>query len=117
MSELIRHHLTDLLQTQVDDPRLEGVTITRVRVTPDTTRAEVYFSVLGGPEARQVAQEGLESAAGFLRRELGARTRLRNTPALHFRWDPSMEYGERIEHILDQLGLGHTPSPTDDEEQ
>jgi ribosome-binding factor A len=83
-----------------------GVTITGVKVTPDTTRAEVYFSVLGDAEARQVAQEGLESAASWLRREIGARTRLRNTPALVFHWDPSLEYGERIDQLLDQLGLG-----------
>jgi len=97
--------LTDLLQTQLDDPRLQGVTITRVRVTPDTTRAEILFSVLGDQATRHSAQEGLESAAGFLRREIGARLRLRNTPVLVFQWDPSLEYGDRIEQLLDQLGL------------
>jgi ribosome-binding factor A len=96
----------DLLQTQLNDPRLEGVTITQVTVTPDTTRADVYYSVLGDEEARQIAQQGLESAAGRLRREVGARTRLRNTPVLVFHWDPSLEYGERIEQLLDELGLG-----------
>jgi ribosome-binding factor A len=97
--------LTDLLQTQLDDPRLQGVTITRVRVTPDTTRAEILFSVLGDQATRHSAQEGLESAAGFLRREIGARLRLRHTPVLVFQWDPSLEYGDRIEQLLDQLGL------------
>jgi ribosome-binding factor A len=90
----------------VDDPRLAGITITRVKVTPDTTRADVYFSVLGDQEARQTAQEGLESAAGRLRREIGSRTRLRNTPALVFHWDPSLEYSERIDQLLNELGLG-----------
>jgi ribosome-binding factor A len=103
-------HLCDLLETQLDDPRLEGITITRVKVAPDTTRAEIYFSVLGDQEARQTAQEGLESAAGRLRREIGARTRLRNTPALIFHWDPSLEYSERIDQLLDQLGLGQEDS-------
>jgi len=107
---LIRTILTDLLQTRINDPRLEGVTITRVKVTPDTTRADVYFSVLGDEGARRTAQKGLESAAGLLRREVGARTRLRNTPALVFHWDPSLEYGERIDQLLDQLGLGYEDS-------
>jgi ribosome-binding factor A len=102
--------LTDVLQTQLDDPRLEGVTITRVKVTPDTMRADVYFSVLGAEEARLSAQQGLDSAAGRLRRELGTRTRLRNTPELVFHWDPSLEYGERIDQLLDELGLGQEDS-------
>jgi ribosome-binding factor A len=88
------------------DPRLEGVTITQVSVTPDTKRADVYYSVLGDKEARATAQEGLDSAASWLRREIGSRTRLRNTPELVFHWDPSLEYGDRMEALLDQLGLG-----------
>jgi ribosome-binding factor A len=110
VSELVRTILTDVLQTQLDDPRLEGVTVTRVKVTPDTVRADVYFSVLGDEEARQIAQQGLDSAAGRLRRELGSRTRLRNTPELVFHWDPSLEYGEHIDQLLDQLGLGQEDS-------
>jgi ribosome-binding factor A len=110
VSELIRTILTDLMNTQISDPRLEGVTITRVKVTPDTTRADIYFSVLGGEEERQTAKQGFDSAAGRLRREIGARTRLRNTPALVFHWDPSLEYGERIDQLLDELGLGQEDS-------
>jgi len=106
VSELIRFHLCDLLETEVDDPRIQGVTITKVKVTSDTTRADVYFSLLGDAEARQVAQQGLESATGWLRREIGARTRLRNTPALVFHWDPSLEYSDHIDQLLSQLGLG-----------
>jgi ribosome-binding factor A len=98
--------LTELLQTKADDPRVEGVTITRVKVTPDTTRADIYYSVLGGEEERQEAEEGLNSAAGWLRREIGARTRLRNTPALNFHWDPSLEYSDHIDRLLDELDLG-----------
>ena len=67
-SELIRGALVDVLQTKVNDPRLEGVTITQVTVTPDTTRADAYYTVLGDEEARRNAQEGLDSAAGLLRR-------------------------------------------------
>jgi ribosome-binding factor A len=90
------------------------LTITQVEVTPDTMRADVYYTVLGDEEVRQNAQSGLESASGRLRREVGARTRLRNTPALVFHWDPSLEYGDRIEQLLDQLGMGQE---NDDEVQ
>jgi ribosome-binding factor A len=106
VSDLIRGHLTDLLERKINDPRLEMVTITDVVVTPDVVRANVHYSILGGAEAQAEAQAGLESAAGWLRRELGRRLRLRNTPELVFHYDPSLERGEHIASILDELGLG-----------
>ncbi|HUX77852.1 MAG TPA: 30S ribosome-binding factor RbfA [Anaerolineae bacterium] len=106
VSELIRGHLMDLLERKVSDPRLGMVTITDVVVTPDVVRANVHYSILGGAEAQAEAQAGLESAAGWLRRELGRRLRLRKTPELVFHYDPSLERGEHIASILDELGLG-----------
>lgn len=106
VSDLVRTRLTDLLERKVNDPRLEMVTITEVAVTPDAVRADVHFSVLGGPEVQAEAQAGLESAAGWLRRELGRRLRLRKTPELVFHYDPSLERGEHIVSILDELGIG-----------
>ena len=94
-----------------------GLTITRVQVTPDTKRADVYYSVLGDEEMRHTVQDGLESASGWLRRELGARIRLRHTPALVFHWDPSLEYSAHIDQLLDQLSLENAEQPvgSDDE--
>jgi ribosome-binding factor A len=102
-AELIRVHLSDLLRTQVNDARVRMVTLTGVEVNPTATRAHVYFSVLGEQGQREEALAGLRSAAGYLRRELGQRIRLRNTPELLFEWDASLERGERISDILDQL--------------
>jgi ribosome-binding factor A len=106
VSELVHVHLSNLLERKSKDPRVAGVTITDVEVTPDAMRARVYFTVFGGEEARDEALDGLRSAAGWLRRELGQRLRLRNTPELVFRYDRSVERGERISAILDELGLG-----------
>ena len=110
VSGLIRTHLTDLLRRKANDPRLQMLTITDVVVTPDALRADVYYStfdsMLGGDETQAETQSGLESAAGWLRRELGRRIRLRNTPELVFHYDPSLEHGEHIASILDELGLG-----------
>jgi len=103
---MIRTHLMNLLGRKANDPRLQMVTITDVVVTPDTTRADVHFSVLGGAEEQAAVQAGLDSAAGWLRRELGRRLRLRNTPKLVFHYDPSLERGEHIAGILKELGLG-----------
>jgi ribosome-binding factor A len=87
------------------------VTITDVVVTPDTQRADVHFSVLGGVEARGEALEALENAAGWLRREIGHGLRLRNTPKLVFHYDPSIERGEHIASILDELRLSDRDEP------
>jgi ribosome-binding factor A len=64
VSDLIRTHLTDLLERKTNDPRLRMVTVTDVTVTQDTLRADVHYSVLGGAEVQAEAQAGLESAAG-----------------------------------------------------
>jgi ribosome-binding factor A len=112
VSELIHIHLSNLLERKIKDPRLDMVTITDVEVSPDASRAEVYFSALGGDQSREEVQEGLESAAGWLRRELGQHLRLRRTPELVFHYDRSVERGERISNILDELGLGDEENDT-----
>lgn len=105
VSELVHIRLSTLLERKVKDPRLELVTITDVEVSPDASRADVYFTP-GADQSREEVQEGLESAAGWLRRELGQHLRLRHTPELIFHYDRSVERGERISGILDELGLG-----------
>ena len=117
VGDLVRTHLTDLLERKTNDPRLEMLTITDVVVTPDAAHADVHYSVLGDAEAQAQAQAGLESAAGWLRRELGRRLRLRNTPQLVFHYDPSLEHGEHIASILDELGFGDNIDDVDDDEE
>ncbi len=116
VSGLIQNHLMTLLGRRAKDPRLSMVTITDVVVTPDAAHADVHYSLLGDEEERAQVQEGLESAAGWMRRELGRTLRLRNTPELHFYFDPSLERGERIESILDDLGLGDSRMASDTDE-
>lgn len=112
VSELIHVHLSNLLERKVKDPRLDMVTITGVEVSPDASSAKVYFSAVGGDQSREEAKEGLQSAAGWLRRELGQVLRLRRTPELIFRYDESLERGERISNILNELGLGDDDTDT-----
>jgi ribosome-binding factor A len=113
VSGLIRTHLTSLLERKVNDPRLHMVTITDVTITPDALRADVHFSVLGGAEAQAEAQAGMESAGGWMRHELGRRLRLRNIPELVFHYDPSLERGEHIAGILDELKLSEEERHTE----
>jgi len=91
------------------DPRLVGVTITGVTVTPDLLLARVHFSVLGDQAAKKEALAGLEHANGFLRTELASRIRLRFVPELVFEEDKSAEYGRRIGELLELVKDDITP--------
>ena len=103
VSKLIRRKLTRLLSEESNDPRLENVTITDVVVNRDTTRAEVFFSIIGSAEDIAVTQTALDGAAGWLRNEMAPTLRLRNLPQLVFTYDPSLAHGARIEELLNEL--------------
>jgi ribosome-binding factor A len=111
MSERVRAVLSDLILREVSDPRLKGVTVTEVELDAEIEHAQVYVNALGDESRRDEVIEGLESANGFLRRELGKRIRTRNTPELHFEWDTTLEHAERINQILDSLDI-----PDEDDE-
>ena len=103
VSKLIRRKLTRLLSEESNDSRLENVTITDVVVNRDTTRAEVFFSIIGSAEDIAVTQTALDGAAGWLRNEMAPTLRLRNLPQLVFTYDPSLAHGARIEELLNEL--------------
>ncbi len=100
VSTMIRRKVTQLIIEESNDPRLSEITITDVVVNRDTTRAEIYYSLLGGPEEQAEIQKALSHAAGWMRAELAPSLRLRNVPELLFIYDPSLAHGERIEAIL-----------------
>jgi ribosome-binding factor A len=103
VSNLIQRKITRLLLMESKDPRLAEVTITDVSVNRDTSRAEVYYSIIGGPEEREEVQKALTGAARWMRAELAPTLRLRNIPELVFIYDPSLAHGAHIEELLDQL--------------
>ncbi len=86
--------------TALSDPRIQGlVTVTGVRVSPDLAQATVFYSVLAG-EDLEGAREGLQSAAGRIQSIVGAQTRLKRTPRLHFEPDPVVDNVDRIQAAL-----------------
>lgn len=99
----IRVVLTELLQHEVKDPRLAGVTVSVVRLSADRSHSRVYFSVIGDDERERQATDGFAAASPFLRRELGRRMRLRAVPSLEFLRDTSYEYGDHMERIFQKL--------------
>ncbi len=105
MAERIRIILSELLLREVSDPRLQGVTITRVKIDPELMFADVHVNALGEEDRQGDVLAGLKSAKGFLRREVGQRITTRHTPDLHFHWDFALEQGEKINRLLDNLNI------------
>src|SRR5208283_5652991 len=99
----IRVELAELISRQVKDPRIGFATVTRVELTADLHRARVYVSVLGSAEEQESTIEGLSSAAGFLRHEIGHRLPMRRVPELDFILDRGAEAGEKIEMLLQKI--------------
>ena len=103
VADLIQKEISEMLLKTVKDPRIGFVTITRVAVSEDCRLAKVYFSVTGTLAERKRSTEGLNSAKGYVRKELGRRMRLKYTPEIMFQFDPSIEYAIHIGEVLHQL--------------
>ncbi len=113
---LLQKEISDLLLRKIKDPRLEMVTITGVEVSPDLRMARIYFSRYGSAEEIEQALKGLQSASGFIKRELGQRMQLRRVPELAFFHDTSFERGDRIESLLKGLSPAEGPAKEPPEE-
>lgn len=104
IADRIRQDLSEMLVlNQIHDPRLEGISITDVRVDRELTCADIYVSAIEGVERSASILEGLESASGFIRRMLAQQIQLRSFPRLRFHWDPTPERADRIETLLAEL--------------
>ena len=100
---MIHKEISEMVVKTIKDPRIGFVTITRVAVSEDCRSAKVYFSVAGTIEERRRSMEGLSSAKGYVRKELGRRIRLRYTPEIIFKFDPSIEYSIHIGEVIRHL--------------
>jgi len=103
VGEQIQRELAELLQREVKDPRVAGVTVTAVEVSRDLAHAKVYVSRMTGETDWQETLAGLGRAAGFLRRELGRRLTMRSVPELRFLRDRSIEEGARLSELIDRV--------------
>lgn len=115
MGEEIRKIISDLLFKGLKDPRLSAmISITAVEVTSDGSYATVYVSVLGmDPDKEKAAAQqqdtldALNSAKGFIRKEIGRQIKLRHVPDLIFKIDKSLEYGRHIDELISTLDIRH----------
>ena len=123
LSAEIHDEIARILPT-LKDPRVQWVSVTRASVTNDLSYAKIGVGVLGDEKARQNALKGLQSAAGYIRRELAQRLRLRKMPELHFEYDKGLDATERVARLLfdvkteqqkiDEARAAETGTETDD---
>ncbi len=109
LQELIKQEVSKMLLYDIKDPRIGFVTVTEVEMTGDLREATIYVSIMGNDEQIKSSMEGLNSALGFIRREIGKRIRLRFTPEISFAPDKSLDYSEHIQKILLQIEKERAP--------
>lgn len=101
ISEEIKREISGIIHTELKDPRLSKlISITHVNVTKDLRYAKVFVSIMADDEEKKEVLKGLESAAGFIRREIGSRLQIRYSPEIIFEIDDSIEYGAKISKLI-----------------
>ena len=103
VAEQIREEVSQILSTEVADPGVGLVTVTRVKVTADLSLARIYWTTLGDAAQRKQTAKALSRAAGFVRHLLSERLTLRRVPEVHFLFDQSVAAQDRVEQILYEL--------------
>jgi ribosome-binding factor A len=104
ISDRIQQEIAGMLVLgEINDPRLSGVSITEVNVDRELSFANIFVSAVEGHEREAEIMQGLESARGYLRKQLSERIELRSFPQLRFHWDPTPEKADRIEQLLDKI--------------
>ena len=101
VAEQIRRDLSELIRSEIRDPRVQQVSLTAVEVTPDYAHAKVFYTALVGEGERDALAQGLKRASGFLRHELSRQLLLRTVPELHFVYDTSVERGMSLSSLID----------------
>ena len=106
VADQIQRELSELLRTELKDPRVGMITLTGVEVSPDLGYARVFFTTLADAQSLKGIETGLARAAGFLRVQLGKRLSLRVTPELRFKHDVSVERGVQLSQLIDAAVTG-----------
>jgi ribosome-binding factor A len=120
VGDLIRDEVSEILATEMKDPRLGMVSITRVEMSPDLRYATLNTSVYGSEDEKMETIQALSGASGYIRKLLAPRLRIRHIPSIRFRLDESMEHAEQITRTLNEIQPQEAEvesEPTDDENE
>jgi ribosome-binding factor A len=110
IADRIRQELSEMVVKEIADPRLDGVSVTDVKVDRELAYADIYVSAIEGVVRSKEILKGLEHASGFLRKSLTDRIELRVFPRLRFHWDPTPERADHIEVLLASLKKESNPT-------
>jgi ribosome-binding factor A len=105
VGDQILKEIADLLTHHIRDPRIQGATLTGINCSNDLKNARVYYSIIGGKEEIEKVQSGLDSAKGYIKREISRRINLRYMPQIIFEYDPTLEAGNQIEKLFQKIRL------------
>jgi ribosome-binding factor A len=103
LAEELKNKISAVISQEIHDPRVGFATVTDVKVSPDLRHARILISVFGSKEEKKQTLDALTSASGFIRRQIGSRLRLRHTPELTFTYDESVERGDRMLQLIDEV--------------
>ncbi|MBN2707319.1 MAG: 30S ribosome-binding factor RbfA [Deltaproteobacteria bacterium] len=103
IGDQLKVEISAMLQREIKDPRIGFITVQDVEVAPDLSQAFVYYTVLGNAEEKDATLVGLNSTAGFMRREIGRRLHLKRIPEMQFRYDDSIDKGEHLEEVFGRI--------------
>ena len=115
VNELIRVVVADAV-VDLKDPRIGFLTITGAETSPDLRHAVIFYSVLGTDQEKSDTADALQHASSRIQRAIGSETRLRYTPKLEFRVDPSIDEGLRISRILAEMAEAEEEEDQDDQD-
>jgi len=103
VAEEIRREVSQLICFELTDPRVAGVSVTGVKMTPDLRVARVYFNIPGDPERGEVAQKALQGASGIFRKALSQKLNMKFVPTFDFFYDESLELQDKIDALFKEI--------------
>jgi len=106
VSELIKREVGRILIREIKDPKLQFVTITSVKVSPDLKYSRIYYTIMGDASQRELTQQKLDHACGFMRSQIGKNLSLRYVPELKFYYDEVADYAANVERLLRDIKKG-----------
>ncbi|MDD3374663.1 MAG: 30S ribosome-binding factor RbfA [Candidatus Omnitrophica bacterium] len=107
VNQMIKREVSNIIQRELEDPRLHLVSISRIEVSKDLHHAKVYFTVLGEEERIEKAQSAFDSARSLIRKRVAQRVRLKFIPELDFYYDKSLEFNIELTKEAERLNDEH----------
>lgn len=115
IGEELRRVISDIIRSKIKDPRVpEIISVTNVLVTNDLSFAKIFVEIMGTKEEQEAALEGLNSAKGFIKKEISSEVKLRQMPELIFRLDETLDINLKMEKLIEEVNHGNDKISWDD---